>query len=68
MEFLQSGNDFLNFAFCTLIFNFLLAPSSRQVQDIGFSTRQQGFESPWGYLIADFRLRIFDFYRLCACM
>jgi putative endonuclease len=24
--------------------------SSRQVQDTGFSTRQQGFESPWGYL------------------
>ena len=27
------------------------APSSRQVQDTGFSTRQQGFESPWGYCI-----------------
>ena len=29
-----------------------LAPSSRQVQDTGFSTRQQGFESPWGYLLS----------------
>jgi putative endonuclease len=27
------------------------ALSSRLVQDTGFSTRQQGFESPWGYSI-----------------
>jgi hypothetical protein len=26
-----------------------LAPSSRPVQDTGFSTRRQGFKSPWGY-------------------
>lgn len=28
-----------------------LAPSSSQVQDAGFSSRKQGFESPWGQFL-----------------